>query len=124
MDCFNVTPFVREIFDYEAPVAFVWRRFATQEHARRVEDRTVNTVLDAAFCEQGGESRLVFVPGNPLLAVGGEHLNRGREQQLVAIGRITDGEEEESQVVAFSERGQLRGVVEPDVDKLTNSPGL
>src|SRR6266542_2618540 len=123
MYCFHSAPPVCEIFDHEAPVTFVRPRFATQEHARRVEDRTVNAVLDTAFREQGTEARLVFVPGNTLLAVGGQHLSRGREEELVTVGRIGDSPEEESQVIAFSEGGQLRRVVETDVDKLTNPAG-
>lgn len=74
-------------------------------------------VLHPPVRQQGAKLSLVRAPSDPTLLVGIQKLLSGRQSRFVHILGAADLPEEVAEVVTLCEPGELRGVVEPHVDK-------
>lgn len=63
------------------------------------------------------ERALVPTPGFSVLSVGVEHRLRRGQAQIVLVGRAENLPCEESQILAFGKAGELRHVVQSDVEQ-------
>jgi hypothetical protein len=88
-------------------MAILRRRLAAQQHRRRGEQRFIDILLDLALGHQVEELLLVFLPASFRFLVGVEHfLRRGQERLMHVLGAAHLAQEE-LQVVALGEAGEL-----------------
>src|SRR5919199_2235930 len=117
VDRLQVAPRVLEVGADEPPVAVIRRGFAAEKDGRHREESGADPLFDPPLGHELQEAPLVVLPAPLSFLVGVEHvLGRGK-QGLVQILGAADLVQEEGKVVALGKPGQLRGVVEPHVDK-------
>lgn len=97
------------------------RGFAAEQDRRHREQVAVERLLDFPVGDQGHEIALVLLPAPLLFLVGVEHLLRRGEERLVHVIGATQFAQEVLQIFALGEAGQLRDVVQPDVNQALDS---
>lgn len=104
-------------------VTVVRRLFAAQETSP-VQEIDGQDIFDMARPDQVEKLPLVDVPSDLLLVlVGRKDLGCRRQHGQVYVVDVADRAREKLQVVAFREPGELRGVVQANVDQPTY-PGV
>lgn len=117
VDAFDVGPAGGEELDDEAPVTVLGGRLATQQRRKGLESRAVEHRVDPPLLHQRHEVALVGAPIALALLVCVEDVLGRRQQRLMLIRRTDEFAQEVRQVGGLRESGQLRGVVEADVDE-------
>src|SRR5262249_13214725 len=98
-------------------MAMLGRGLAAQQHGRPVEEAAVERRLDHALGHEGEEALFVRLPAASALFVVVEELPGRGEQRLMPVVGAAELAQEERQVFALGEGGELRGVVEAHVDE-------
>src|SRR5919199_1049030 len=117
VDRLQVAPCVLEVGADEPPVAVIRRGLAAEKDCRHSEERGADLLFDPPLGHELQEAPLVVLPAPLPFLVGAEHVLGRRQQGLVEILGTADLVQEEGKVVTLGKPGQLRGVVEPHVDK-------
>src|SRR5437868_5713017 len=117
MDRLQVAPRILEVGADEPPVAVIRRGFAAEKDRRHREESGADLLFDLPLGHELQEAPLVVLPAPLPFLVGVEHVLGRRQQGLVQILGAADLAQEEGEVVTLGKPGQLRGVVEPHVDK-------
>jgi hypothetical protein len=112
----NIFPVAAEVFGDEAAVAVVGLLFAAEE-AGSVEEFAGCKGFDGAGLHEVEETALVGGPVALELFVGVQYVLGGGEIRGVDVVDVADGAGEEAEVFLLGEAGELRDVIEADVDE-------
>jgi hypothetical protein len=121
MHCSYIPPGLIQILGHQPAVAPLGRRLAAQQDRAPLEPVAIQLVLDLALGHQLEETLFVLSPRPLTLLVVIEERLGGSQQRLVVIVDMTQLTEEEFEIVALGEAGQLGDVVEPYVDELLDA---
>ena len=120
----EVAPFALQVFHNQAAMAMLRRGFAAKQHGRHAKEAAIDPIFDAPLGHQRKKTLLVVGPGSFFLLVGVQQLLRGRQERLMDVVGGTDLLKKELQVVALAEAGELRDVVQSDIDQSLDSISL
>ena len=99
----------------------VMRLVFRTEETRAIEHLGLEATFDLPFQHQPQKALLVCPPVALLFLVRLEHGVGRREQRLVHVLNASDLPEEVGEIVGLGEAGELRGVVQTDVDDLPHT---
>jgi hypothetical protein len=111
----DAVPLPVQVLQDQAPVAVLGPGLAAQQYRGNVEQVFVQSLLDPAFPQQVQERPLVTRP-SAAVSVGVEDLARRGESGFVDVLCIAELFQEERKVSATGEAGELRGIVQSNVE--------
>src|SRR5687768_15227565 len=100
-------------------MAALRRRLAAEEHGRRREFSWVEPLINPTVGHQAHELLLVLGPAAAVLLQSVKHLLSRRQGRLVRVLRADNRSQEVGEVVTLRESGQLRDVVQANVNEAT-----
>jgi hypothetical protein len=92
------------------------RRFTAKQYGAPHEEAGIQSVLDPSIDHKLKKLVFVFDPSEMPLLVTIKKSLCGRQQEFVEVGSAAQFIEEELKIITFGKTGQLRNVVQPDVD--------
>ena len=117
----KISPLLSQIFQDQPPVAVLRGRLAAKQCSGKRKQRTVQLFFYPPLFHQSHEPPFVLLPRTFPLFVAVENFLGGGQQRLVPVLCAADLANEESQIVALGEPGELRNVVEADVQQLADA---
>ncbi len=112
----HVGPLALQILDDQAAMAVLGGRFTAQQYAGGRKLLRVEFLFDLTFFHQLQELGFVYAPVPFVFFKGIQDILRGGQQRFMHIIGVAQFAQEEGQVIAFGEGGQLRHIVQPHID--------
>ena len=101
---------------HKAPVALFGGGFAAQQ-ACAAQFLSGDQLMGLTPLQQLQKPLFIFFPFNFLFLIAIQDLFGGGQKRFVPVIAITNGLQKIGKVIPFGKTGQLRNIVEPDIDK-------
>ncbi len=119
----DITPLVRQVLGNEAAMAMMGLVLAAKQ-AAPVEKVSGKGFLYLPLAHEVQKPGLVLGPNTLVLLVGVQHFFRRRQFRDVSIVDPVDGTEEVREIIPLGEAGELRDVIQTNVEDTDDSSGL
>jgi hypothetical protein len=113
----DATPMFAEVLANQPSVAVFGSSFAAQQNRDSLEQFLRYPLLNAALGHEPAKPHFVFCPRSLVLLVRVEQGLSRREKRLMHIVRAADPVEEIAEVVSLREAGELRHIVQSDINE-------
>lgn len=120
----DVAPLPIQVLQDQAPVAALGIGLAAQQDGRNPKEVFIQHLLDPALPHEPRKLPLVLRPSHATLSVSVEHLPGRGEAGFVEVLRVAEALQEEREIGAPGETGELGGVVQPHVEEALDAGPL